>query len=305
MLDAVRSALAVRIRAVAAGLARAGAATIAGALVLTVPAAAPVAAATAGANAERAAPAARPDDGRASSIPTVVTLCFEDIDIPPWRYRDGTGHNAAVLDAVGAELGLRFRYVAMPWRRCLSQLAQGRVDGAFALSLTAERAAISAFPPGQPPDPSARLFTDGYVLIRRPGSRITVRDGRIVGLSGPVATQASYSIANDLRRVGVRVDDGSGEPVSALRKVAERRAEAAALGISKARHLQASGHPVMAALEVVPEPLVRKDYHLVLSRAFSGRHPALARAIWGAIGRQRERVPVPADVARTAPGSGD
>lgn len=234
-----------------------------------------------------------------------LRLCFEDSDIPPWRMRNHTGHNFRLLDEVAAAAGVRFVYRGLPWRRCQSALAAGEVDGAFANSYTPERRSMGVYPPGARPDEAPlaayRLFSDGYVLVRRRGDAVRLEDGRIVGLHGPVGSQAGYSIVADLRRQGIEVEEGSPDPMALLRKLADGRVGAAALGISKMRELQATGDPVLPRIEVLPEPLVRKDYFLVLSHPLHANDPALATALWDAIAALREGVPVASRDGATPP----
>lgn len=63
-----------------------------------------------------------------------LTLCHEDQDSYPWVMTDGSGLNLELLGLVEQALGLRFNYVPVPWKRCLSGLEQGIYDGAFASS---------------------------------------------------------------------------------------------------------------------------------------------------------------------------
>lgn len=233
----------------------------------------------------------------AGAEPRTLTLCFEDTDIPPWRWRNRTGHNFRLLDAAGERVGVRFEYRGLPWRRCQSALSRGEVDGAFALSYTPERRAMGVYPPGDPPSSGYRMFSDGYVLVRRRGDAVHLREGAIVGLIGPVGSQAAYSIVDDLRRKGVPVEEGSPDPMALLRMLAEGRVGAAALGTSKMQALEASGDPVVARLETVPEPLVRKDYFLMVSKQSYRRDPALVHALWDAIAGLRDAHPAAAPAA--------
>lgn len=240
----------------------------------------------------------RPADGPARTL----VLCFEDSDVPPWRKRDLTGHNFRLLDLVQRDVGVRFVYRALPWRRCHADLAEGKVDASFANSYLPERLAMGVYPPGDapgaPPRDEYRMYSDGYVLVRRRGSAVHLSEGRIVGLDGPVGSQSGYSILADLKRQGIPVEEGTPDPMALLRKVANGRLGAGALGINKMRELQASGDPVMAAIEVLPEPLVRKPYFLLLSHQLAERDPQLATALWEAIARHR-------DAVEPAPASGD
>lgn len=234
---------------------------------------------------------------------STLRLCFEDLDVPPWRYRNHTGHNFRLLDTVAADAGVRFRYVGMPWKRCISSVAQGQVDGGFALSHIPERVGMGVFPPGHvpgaPTGSAHRLFIDGYVLVRRRGDRVRFEGGRLVDLRGAVAAQSGYSVVDDLKRMGAPVDDGSRDPMAAIRKLVEGRVGAAAIGGNKMRALQATGDPLLARLEVLP--LLEKDYFLVLSNDLVAARPELADAIWRGIAARRDATPLEARSPVAAP----
>ena len=225
---------------------------------------------------------------RQSSPARTLTLCFEDIDVPPWRSLDRSGLNFELLNEAARRAGVRLSYVARPWRRCQSELRRNGIDGAFALSYVPERLAIGHFPPRADSSGDYRLFESGYDLMRRAGSAVGFDGVSITGLTTPVGAQAGYSIAADLRRSGYEVDDGSRDPRALLRKLAAGRVDAAALGSAKLPALQVSEPTLFIGLEKIPTPLVRKDYFLMLSNALVESDPALANRLWQAIADVRD-----------------
>lgn len=68
-----------------------------------------------------------------------LILCYEDQNSYPWVMTDGSGLNLQLLRLVDESLPLQFSFVAVPWKRCLSGMAQGTYDGAFASSFKEER----------------------------------------------------------------------------------------------------------------------------------------------------------------------
>ena len=220
----------------------------------------------------------------AQQLPTrTLTLCFEDIDVPPWRSLDHSGLNFELLNEAGRRAGIRLSYVAKPWQRCQSELRSNRVDGMFALSYVPERRAIGHYPPDAQSSGNYRLFSGGYDLVRRAGSAVDFDGRSITGLTMPVGSQPGYSIAADLRRSGYEVDDGSRDPRTLLRKLAAGRIDAAALGSNVLSALQVSQPALFIGLEKVSTPLVRKDYFLMLSNALVESDPVLANRLWQAI----------------------
>lgn len=224
----------------------------------------------------------------APAAAALVHLCYEDSDVAPWRFRNRTGLNFLMLDAVAQETGVRFVYHARPWRRCQDDLRTGRVDGAFGMSYTPERASFVVYPGGIHPDPARRMFEGGYVLVRRTGTPVRFEGGRIQNLSGPIGAEPSHSIALDLARAGYEVDDGSPGPEALLRKLKAGRLAAAAVGTDQAHNLRRDDPALFEGLEVLPVPLVEKPYFLVFSRPFVRRRPALAERLWDAIAVVRE-----------------
>ena len=240
------------------------------------------------------APTAAPAD----DPPRTLVLCFEDSDVLPWRTREKGGLNFTMLDAVAARTGLRFDYQARPWRRCHDDLRAGRVDGTFGMSVTPERQEFAAFPGGDTPDASRRMFEGGYVLVRRRGTRIDYDGERITGLVGAIGAEPATSIAQDLRRQGYLVDDAAPSPQALLRKLAAGRIAAAAVGTDQLHQLQQQRHAWLRDLEAAPRPLVDKPYFLALSKPLVARDPALAARIWQAVAEVRESAAYQTELAR-------
>ncbi len=233
-------------------------------------------------------PAPPTADALPGAAPSVLVLCFEDSDVLPWRTREKIGLNFTLLNAVAARTGLRFEYQGRPWRRCHDDLRAGRVDGTFGMSVTTERQAFAAFPGGDTPDASRRMFEGGYVLVRRRGTRVDFNGERITGLVGAIGVEPATSIAQELRREGYAVDDAAPSPQALLRKLAAGRIEAAAVGTDQMHQLRWQRHAWLLDLEEAPRPLRHKPYFLALSKPFVARHPELAERIWKAVADVRE-----------------
>ncbi|MET7014217.1 transporter substrate-binding domain-containing protein [Uliginosibacterium flavum] len=217
-----------------------------------------------------------------------LVFCAEDRDIRPWITRDGRGLNFELLNRVARQAGLRFEYRQTSWKRCLEDLKQNSVDGAFGASFKAERLEFGAYPGGERADPRKRLNMDRYVLVRPKGARVDWDGKRLSGLKGPVGVQLGYSIADHLRSMGVAVDEGSPGAAELLRKLLAGHVEAVAMLDGEARSLLAEDLRYAALLEIVAQPLVEKPYYLLLSHRFLAARPELAEAIWQGIEQVRE-----------------
>lgn len=214
-----------------------------------------------------------------------ITLCFERQEVLPWRTLDNQGLNFELLGEVARRTGVRFEYQSMPWKRCLAQLRDNQVGGAFAVSFNRDRLELGAFPGGQQADPGKRMHVDRYLLVRRKGSRVEWDGKKLRNLDGRVGFQLGYSVGDFLREQGVAVDEGSQQADELVQKLLAGRVAAAALGGGDAVRLMRG--PLAARIEVLPLPLVEKPYYLVLSQAFVARDPELAARIWDAVEQVR------------------
>ncbi|HEX8404334.1 MAG TPA: transporter substrate-binding domain-containing protein [Duganella sp.] len=229
---------------------------------------------------------ARPLPLMAAGTPAqVVTLCFEDQDVLPWRTEKGGGLNFALLKMVERRLGIEFNYLGIPWKRCLAQLKANAVDGAFAVSYKDDRRELGEYPGGDTPDASKRMHVDRYVVLRKKGDRVEWDGKSFRNLDGPIGFQLGYSVGDVLRAQNVEVDEGSQRAVELAQKLIAGRVAAAALGGSDAAGLMRG--PLKNELEQLPIPIIEKPYFLILSHALVASRPELAERIWRAIEQSR------------------
>ena len=231
--------------------------------------------------------AAQPAGG---GVPSPLRLCYERMDIPPWRTLDGKGLNIELIRMAAARAGVSIEFVTLPWKRCLSEMQDGSLQGVFAASFSPDRLSLGAYPGGKVADPALQLYVDGYVLVKRKQDAVQWDGKSISGAQGAVGAQVGYSVANDLRRMGVPVDESSQTALELLQKLQLGRIGAAALGTSDAAKLLADTgkpHALSASLEVLPVPLVQKAYYLMLSNQLVQDHPDVANRLWQNIGVAR------------------
>lgn len=228
--------------------------------------------------------------GAASSAHAeTLRFCYEPIDVPPWRYANGTGLNYELLTRVAKRLDVQLELQALPSKRCIEYLKSNTVHGTIAMSFKPDRLSFGVYPGMAPlgsasaPDPAYRISNDRYMLVRRKGSQLDWDGKNFTHLNGAIGSQVGYSIASQLRDMGVTVDDGSQTLRELLMKlVAGRLAGAAVLGSSHS--LLANKDPRLAAqIETLPQPLVEKSYYLVLSHGFATGRTDLANRLYKAI----------------------
>ncbi len=221
-----------------------------------------------------------------------LTIGLNDRGSAPFIAGEGTalpdppGLAVEILQEAGRRLDIGFRFVRMPGQRVLSELRAGRLDGALLFSYAGERRADGAYPMrGDNPDAARRLATLSYVLYRRSGSAVEWTGERFLNLSGQVAASRNYSIADDLREIGVSVLE--------LQSIADSfRMLKAGRVVAVADHASVADAYIAAAgitdVERAGPTLREKPYFLLLSHSFAARQAEKATAIWDTIAALRD-----------------
>jgi polar amino acid transport system substrate-binding protein len=97
-----------------------------------------------------------------------------------------------------------------------------------------------------------------------------------------------YSIVNDLKNKGVKVEEAQ-DSMTNLMKVAKGRIDAAALQDVTADDILKNNKKEMGNIVKLNPPVVSKEYYLMLSKKFVQDNPALAQKIWDTIKVIREK----------------
>ncbi len=217
-----------------------------------------------------------------------LTLCHDDGEQYPWIIKNGKGLNIIQLEMVAAGTGEKLELIGMPWKRCLDGVEKGGIAGAFAASYTDDRAKYAVYPMAEGKlDRTRRLHTDGYTLLRLKGSSVGWDGNKFSNLTGPIGTQAAYSIASDLVRWGATVDSNSDTPETLLRRFGAGQLQAIALLTGEAQF--ALRKPYLAGkVEIISPPLSEKSYFLIFGRDYYDKNRKIADDLWSMIAKVRE-----------------
>ena len=209
------------------------------------------------------------------------------------RPAQGLDSGYVLLQMVKAKLGLNFDYVGLPWKRCLSEMQEGHVDGAVGASFVAERQVMGAYPTDAQgrPDPTRRLAMNGYHLYVPKGSDLGWDGQHFSNLHGPIATIVGYSIIEQLKASGATVYEmggGENQTLGLFQLTIGGHAQAAAM-ITAGGDAVLHNHPEIAAQMVkYPVPLAEKPYYLMFSHQRVEADPALTERIWSAMAEVRD-----------------
>ncbi|MEJ2794177.1 transporter substrate-binding domain-containing protein [Iodobacter sp. LRB] len=224
--------------------------------------------------------------------PLVLTmvLCHEEEDSYPWILKDRRGLDLMLLDKVAKKLDIKFKMLPLPWVRCLHELKNNHVDGAFKLSFSSDRLALGQYPMLEDkPDIALRLHSDSYSLYKIKGSAVKWNGEKISHLNGGViGAQTGFTIISQLKELGVPVDDQSRSAEVNFKKLIAGRLTAVALHTNEGDMELSLNADFSKQIERVLPPLIEKNYYLVLSHHFYQNNTSLSQQIWLTLAKVRE-----------------
>ncbi|MGQ5521649.1 substrate-binding periplasmic protein [Chitinimonas sp. PSY-7] len=225
---------------------------------------------------------------QAADKPATIKLCTDNVEAFPWVVNGRDGLNIIHLKQVGQKVGVKVEIVLVPWARCLDDMRQGTMDGAFSSSFKQDRLAMGFYPgASDKPDMAKYLMMSGYSLYKLKGSNISYDGKTISNLTSAVGAQQGYSIIDQLKTMGVRVDDGTRGADDNLRKLMAGRLQVVALQTQEGDNSIAQAE-FSGKVEKISPPLVEKPYFLMLSKQFYGKYTEFSNEIWDAVASVRE-----------------
>ena len=215
----------------------------------------------------------------------VVSLCFDETAVRPWVNQAGT----VILKATAAQNNVVFEQVALPWLRCLRDLAKGIYAGAVGVSFSDERATYAVFPrnvDGQL-DYARRMQASSYSLYRLKGESADWDGKNFHHLNTRVLAQRGYSVVGDLTKLGIKVDQSAGDTETVFKMLLAGRVQLGALVTEQGDALLALPE-FSRKLEKLKTPLVVKPYFLVFSKSFYASNPKLVEDLWNSLAVVRD-----------------
>lgn len=225
----------------------------------------------------------------ASEKPATMKLCYENEDVYPWVLKDRPGLNIFFMNALEKKLGVKLELIGLPWKRCQEEVKAGAIDGLFSASFKPDRLEIGVYPmAGDKPDESKAVMMDGYTLFRLKGNNAVQWDGKKLTVPGSVGAQPGYSVIDQLKGLGVKVDDGARSADDTLRKLIAGRIDAAALQTLEGTNSLRTQAEFNDKIEAVSPVLVSKPYFLMLSKQFVGKYADFSKNVWNEVAAVRE-----------------
>ncbi len=196
------------------------------------------------------------------------------------RETKNPGTYVEFLRTLERKMNIRIEIVRYPWKRCLSFLEKGEIDGVISASYKKEREKIGVYPmrDGRP-DPSRRFESGDYYLFVQKGSNTHWDGERFTHLDGVVNVQLGFSIVDFLQKRKITVNEVA-TPQKAFELLSSGHGKAAAVH-SIIGNVLLEKYKNLRRIET---PLVSKPYYLLMSHQIYNKSPMFVEKLWDKVG---------------------
>lgn len=228
------------------------------------------------------------------TLATTLRLATDDTPGNPWIIGGGAqfdktlpGIEIELYRLMAARLGLKLNLFRLPWKRCLSELKQGRLDGIFPASFKPERLAFGVYPmKNGRVDPLRKSRDSAYYLYTGKTAPLAWDGNRFVNLHlmrrKTIGVPLGWSIVSDLR--SMEIDLLEKPRPEDLLEILNRGGLAGIVCLDTVIDTYLVQRPNQFIGIRKNQPAVaEKAYYLMLSHPFFSRHPVLSEKIWDAI----------------------
>ncbi len=182
---------------------------------------------------------------------------------------------------------LRVVFSRKPWARCLAELEVGAVDGIFSSSFKLDRMKIGVYPMRDgKDDPRFRIDTKTYSLYKLVNSPLHWDGNNFANLSQGLIALRGYAIVDDLKKMGITVNEVNNAE-DAFRMLLAGRADGFAHLTDFGDYSLRMNGEFDNIMKITP-PIITRDYYLQISHQFHAKHPQLVPKIWQALAEIRQ-----------------
>ncbi|PID42631.1 MAG: amino acid ABC transporter substrate-binding protein [Proteobacteria bacterium] len=195
-----------------------------------------------------------------------------------------------------SNIGYTAEFKALPWKRCLKAAETGKMDGIATASYKDARARFLHYPAdakeaGKSPN---RVMQVEYIVVTTADSSYQF-GGNVKTLPAPVLAPRGYSIADDLKKQGVRVDDSATGDEKNIKKLL-RKGKGSVVTIPEVVNVLSRKDAYKGKLHIGDTPIESKSYYLPVSKK-SSISEADRNRIWAEIAKIRDNAEVMAEIA--------
>ena len=216
-----------------------------------------------------------------NDFPTVIGDSEKILDTNP-----GMGIEAVYL--LEKKLGVKITIKRLPWKRCLQELKTGKADLLFTASFKEKRKEIGKYPEiNGKVDPNRKFSSSSYAFYKLKSSPLDFTGKNYSTFTKLVGAPRGYSIVEDLKKKGLKIDEGPSTLIDFKKLMNNRIQAVAALELTGDFYLT-SNPDLSAKIEKMKPLITEKPYYFMISHQFYNSNKELSEKVWDTIAEIRE-----------------
>jgi polar amino acid transport system substrate-binding protein len=180
---------------------------------------------------------------------------------------EAVGLQIDIISKALSNLGYDVNYKPLPWKRCLSSAESGEFDAVATASYKDKRAAFLNYPSdaSSVKKSAHRVMQVEYVVVTAASNSYQYA-GDIATIPTPVRVPRGYSIGDDLKKQGLKVDDTAAGDENNIKKML-RKGDGSVVTLPKIVELLSKQDAYKGKLNVSATPVKSKSYYFPFSKA--------------------------------------
>ncbi len=234
--------------------------------------------------------------GFANASQTMMRFCYENQNYPPYLIEPengvvSLGNSGVLTDLIlhaTKNVGIKAEFVHYPWKRCITLLETGQVDGIYAAIWLKKRDKWGVFPKQNgKPDSRFHLWQVKYNIYTLKDTELTWDGEQFTGVKTGLAAPLGYVAEEKLEQLKVKAAH-TYLPKDGMRLVGMGRLDGYVVESAIGDHLQ---HSIPEARDVISlgEPFMLADWYVPLSHAWVKEYPELSEKFWQALADARDQ----------------
>lgn len=219
-----------------------------------------------------------------------LKFCYVDHSMSPWVIGTNQGLVISAIRKAEKELHQTFELVRLPWKRCLNEVKEGRIQAAIGASYLKERASWGSYPTTAQGrlNKDLRLFNASFYLYKRVGSEVRWHDQQLMNLEQQhIGIQLGYSVGRELEKHGYPITylPASDDLVNAFRS---GELDFIVLESSEAKRIISTAPSLKNTIIRDDEPIMVAEQFLLFNTNYYLAHQAQVNTIWETLARIRK-----------------
>jgi len=211
-----------------------------------------------------------------------LVFCHQKSD-PPWVFNHNYGFDIERLKTLEKIIDIPISHRPLPWRRCIDQLENGKVDGIFSVEFQKDLFSKGVYPPDL--DPAKGMHDSSFRLYVNKESS-TSWDGRLIrNAEKPIGVSPGFSMKQRFELLSVPLDEINSSVWGMFKMLELNRLGGVIISEQTGDKIFTEYPAFNSKIVEHPIPISISPTYLMLSNQLVKSEPLLAQKIWDSLAK--------------------